>query len=84
MKKMFESKEPQLVLKLVFFCHFLKFGSLVFLEIAYNDTLQQCLILSRSKIYEKNWGPKFGAKGPKSVPKLSFLPFSQVWFINFA
>ena len=25
------------------FCYFLKFDSLVFLEIAYNDSLQQCL-----------------------------------------
>ena len=44
-----------------FFCHFLKFGPLVFLEIAYNDNLQQCLASSRGKIHEKNfWGPNFG------------------------
>ena len=28
-------------------CRFLEFGSLVFLEIAYSDSLQQCLISSR-------------------------------------
>ena len=32
---------------LVFFPHFLKLGSLVILEIAYNDSLQQCLTSSR-------------------------------------
>ena len=42
-------------------CHFLKFGSLVFLEIAYNDSLQQFLTFSRSKICEKSfWGPSLG------------------------
>ena len=29
--------------KLGFFCHFFKFGSLVLLEIGYNDSLQQCI-----------------------------------------
>ena len=37
---------------LVFF-YFLKFGSLVFLEIAYNVSLQQCLTSSRGEIHEK-------------------------------
>ena len=40
------------------FCHFLKFGSSVFLEIAYNDSLQQYLTTSTGKIHEKKfWGP---------------------------
>ena len=40
------------------FCHFLKFGSLVFLEMAYIDSLQQCVTSSRGKIHKKkNWGP---------------------------
>ena len=46
MKKMFWPKfgpmGTKLILKLVF-CHFFKFGSLVFSEFAYNDSLQQCL-----------------------------------------
>ena len=29
------------------FCHFLEFGSLVFLEIGYHDNFQQCLTSSR-------------------------------------
>ena len=33
-----------------FFCYFLKFGSLVLLDIAYNDSLQQCLTCSRGRI----------------------------------
>ena len=47
-----ESQVPKYV-----FCHFLKFGSLVFLDIAYNDSLQQCLTSSRAKIHKKEvWG----------------------------
>ena len=42
-----------------FFCHFLKFGSLVFLEITCNDSLQQFLTYSKGKTNEKNFvGPK--------------------------
>ena len=36
-----------------FSCHFLDFASLVFLDNAYNDSLQQCLTSSRCKVYEK-------------------------------
>ena len=42
------------------FLHSLDFGSLVFLEIAYNDNLQQCLAFSKGKTHEKILGPKFG------------------------
>ena len=41
--------EPKLGPKLVFFCHFLKLGSLLFLEIV---SLQQYLTFGRRKIYE--------------------------------
>ena len=42
------------------FCHFIKFGLSVFLEIAYNDSLQQCLKSSRGKTHEKYFGgPNF-------------------------
>ena len=51
-----------------FFCNFLKFGPLVFLEIVYNDSLQQCLLCSRSKIYGK-----ILAKVAKIVPETRFL-----------
>ena len=55
---------PESDLKLVFFCHFLKFGSLVLLEIAYNDSLQQCLTSSRGKIHYKNFcDPNFDQMG---------------------
>ena len=41
-----------------FFCHFLKFGLLVYLEIAYNDSLHQCLTSSGGKILVKKfWAP---------------------------
>ena len=67
-----------------FFFHFLKFGSLVFLEIAYNDSFQQFLTSSRSKTYKKNFGgPNLAQNRSKLGPKLSFLSFSQVWFIIF-
>ena len=38
------------------FRHFFEFGILVFLEIAYNDSLQQCLTFSRIKLTKKNFG----------------------------
>ena len=40
------------------FCHFLEFGSLIFLEIACNDSLQQCLTSSRDKT--QIWGANLG------------------------
>ena len=50
---------------------FLKFSSLVFLEFACNDSLQQCLTSSRGKVHEKIFRPpNFGLMG-------------QVWFISF-
>ena len=44
---------------------FLKFGSLFFLEMAFNDSSQQFLRSSRGKITKKKAGPKFGPKGAK-------------------
>ena len=35
------------------FHHFLEFGSYIFLEIAYSDSLRQCLRSSRGKNHEK-------------------------------
>ena len=35
------------------FCHFLKFGSLVFLELAQDGSLEQFIAKSRSKTHEK-------------------------------
>ena len=35
------------------FYHFLEFGSYVFLEIAYNETLQQFITSNRGTTYEK-------------------------------
>ena len=55
------------------FDHFLKFGSLVFLEIEYNDSLQQCMTSSRGKTHKKFGGTKFGSKRPKSGPNLGFF-----------
>ena len=63
---------------------FLKFGSLVFLKIAYNDSLQECITSSRGKTHTKILGDKIWAKNrPKSGLELGFLPFSQVWFVSF-
>ena len=63
------------------FHHFLESGSLVFLEIAYNNSLQQFLTSKKGKIRRHKFGgPKFGQNKPKSGPKLGFLPFSQVFF----
>ena len=47
----------------MFFCHFLRFSSLIFLEITYNASLQQCLTSSRDKIHGKKcWGSNLGQR----------------------
>ena len=51
----FGSKAPKSGPELGFFCHFLKFGSLFFLEITYSDSLQQCITSSRGKTHEQNF-----------------------------
>ena len=61
------------------FCHFLKCSSLVFLEIAYNDSLERCLTTGRGITREK----KLWEGGDKLGPKLRFLPFSQGCIISF-
>ena len=49
--------------KTSFFCHSLKFGFLVFLKMAYSDSLQQCQTSNTGKIHEKIFlGSKFGPK----------------------
>ena len=59
-----------------FFCDFIEFGSYIFLEITYNDSLQPFLTSTWGKTYDKNFSLKLRTK-------LNFLPFSQVWFICF-
>ena len=50
-------------LKARFFYYYLKFGSLVSLDIAYNDSSQQCLTCSWGKIHEKKlWDPNLGQR----------------------
>ena len=44
------------------FCDFLKFISLVFFKIAYNDSLQQCITSSRGKTYKKKFGDQIWGK----------------------
>ena len=66
------------------FRHFLEFELLVFLEIAYNCRLQQCLTSnvgqSQVEIFEnQNLVPN----EPNWSPKLGFSPFSEVWLFNF-
>ena len=55
---------------------------LVFLEIEYNDSLQQCIKSSRAKIPSENkkiWGLNFGQTEPNSGQKLVvFAIFSSL------
>ena len=80
---MFGPKWPKSGLKLGFL-PFSHFWLLVFLEIAYIDSLQQCITSGRGKTHKKTFlGPNLGQNGSKSSPKLGFLAFSQVQFISF-
>ena len=56
------------------FLSFFRFGSLVFLEIAYNISFQQCLTSSRSKTYKKK-KTKVGQNGLKSAQNYIFSLF---------
>ena len=49
-----------------FFRHFPEFESLVFFQSTYNNSLQQCLISSRGKTHERNFGAKIR-------PEISFF-----------
>ena len=63
-----------------FFHHFLKFASLVFLQIVQNDSLEQFLT-SRGTLTKKLFG------SPKLVPKLGFchfLKFVSLVFLDIA
>ena len=44
------------------FCHFFKFGSFIFLEIAQEHSLEHCLTTSREKTHGKNLGVQIGSK----------------------
>ena len=52
------AKEAKICPETRFFCYFLKFGSLVFLEMACNDSLQQVEV----KLTEKIFGDQILAK----------------------
>ena len=45
---------PKSVPKLFFFCNFLKFGSLAFVELAYKDRLKK-FVTSRGKTHKKEF-----------------------------
>ena len=60
----FGPKLPKSDWKLVFFYHFFQFGLLVFLKIAYNDSMQQCITSIRGKTHKKNFK---GPNGPNQV-----------------
>ena len=65
-------KGPKLAQNEVFH-HFREFGSLVFLEIAYSDSLQQCLTASRGKTYKIKFGNPHLTKQAKIGPKIRFF-----------
>ena len=55
------------------FCYFLEFGSLIFFDIAYSNSLQQFLTFSRDKTHEKNFRAHIWSKGDKIGPKMRFF-----------
>ena len=69
-----------------FFCHFLKFGSYVFLKIEYDDSLRQYLIFYRGKTHEKKvWGSNFGLaeNWTKIGPEIRFFATSKSYSLVF-
>ena len=65
--------------------NFLKTGSLVFLIL---HMITDYLVTDEARFLKKNWQPEFGAKGPKSGPKLvfffHFLKFSSLVLLEIA
>ena len=55
------------------FPHFVEFGSYVFLETEYDDSLRQYLISIRSKIHEKTFGAQISAKQAQIELEIRFL-----------
>ena len=66
------------------FSRFLKFDSLLFLKIAYNDSLQQCLTPNRGKIHGKRnlggegGGPKYAQRSQNWAKTRFFVIFSSL------
>ena len=64
------------------FCHFVEFGSYIFLEVTWNDSLRQFLTSSSGKTHEKKFrDPNLSQMSIRFL--LDFPPFSQVWFISY-
>ena len=61
------------------FLHFLGFGSYIFLEIEYDDSLRQYLTSSRGKIDEKNFWAQILAKQVKIGPEIRFFTIFSVF-----
>ena len=55
------------------FCHFLRLDLLVFLEIAYNDSLQQCIRSSRGETTKKIFDDQVWAKTGQNQAQNQFL-----------
>ena len=64
-----------------FFFHFLKFSSLFFLKIAYNDSMQQLLTSGRCKIHRKNFGDQIWAR---NLLFCHFFEFGSLVFLEIA
>ena len=56
-----------------FFCHFLKFSSLISLEIPYSDRMQQCITSTRGKPTREIFGDQIWVKRTKISPKIRFF-----------
>ena len=65
--------------------HFLEFGSYVFLEIAYNNSLRQRLMSSRGKSHEKNFENlnygQMGQNWAENFVPYHFLKFGSLAFL---
>ena len=55
------------------FCHFIEFGSYVFLEIVYSDSLRQYLTSSTDKTHEKTLGTQIWVKKVQIRPEIRFF-----------
>ena len=75
-----ENLEPKIGPKIRFFCQFLKFTSLVFLDVTEDCNLKQCLTSSKAETFEKNLWPKLGPNRRKPGQNEIFQQFPLTLF----
>ena len=80
--KNLRAKQAKSWTKISFFCHFFKFGSLVFLDITQDFSLGQCVASSRAETSNKNFVAQIGAEMIFSILISSSVHSNLLFWFN--